>query len=89
MLPPPLCVFPESWTFPSNEEGCYSGTLKARVGPMSITLSGTVRVEEQDHEQGRARYLVEGQRQAARRWRQDRDDCPAEIVIPDRNGAGY
>ena len=43
----------------SNEEGCYSGTLKARVGPMSITLSGTVRVEEQDHEQGRARYLVE------------------------------
>lgn len=43
----------------SNGEGCYSGTLKARVGPMSITLSGTVKVEEQDHEQGRARYLVE------------------------------
>ena len=43
----------------SNEEGCYSGTLKARVGPMSITLSGTVRVEEQDREHGRARYLVE------------------------------
>ena len=42
-----------------NGEGSYSGTLKARVGPMGITLSGTVRVEEQDHEQGRARYLVE------------------------------
>ncbi len=43
----------------SNGEGRYRGTLKARVGPMSITLSGTVKVEEQDHEQGRARYLVE------------------------------
>ena len=38
---------------------CYRGTLKARVGPMSITLSGTVRVEEQDPGEGRARYLVE------------------------------
>ena len=40
-------------------EGCYRGTLKARVGPMGITLSGTVRVEEQDRNEGRARYLVE------------------------------
>ena len=39
--------------------GCYRGLLKARVGPMSITLSGTVKVEEQDLQEGRARYLVE------------------------------
>ena len=37
----------------------FHGTLKARVGPMSITLSGTVRVEEQDLSEGLARYLVE------------------------------
>ena len=43
----------------SDGEGCYTGTLKARVGPMSITLLGTVRVEEQDPGEGRARYLVE------------------------------
>ena len=43
------------------EEGdrCYRGTLKARVGPMSMNLSGTVVVEEQEPEEGRARFLVE------------------------------
>lgn len=40
-------------------DGRYRGTLKARVGPMSMTLSGTVSVEEQDKAGGRARYLVE------------------------------
>ena len=40
-------------------KGCYRGMLKARVGPMSITLSGTVKVEERDLQEGRARYLVE------------------------------
>ena len=39
--------------------GCYRGSLKARVGPMSMTLSGTVTVEEQEHGSGRARFLVE------------------------------
>ena len=43
----------------SDGDGCYRGTLKARVGPMSITLSGTVKVEEQNYGKGRARYLVE------------------------------
>ena len=37
----------------------YRGTLKARVGPMSMTLTGTVTVEEQDPGTGRARFLVE------------------------------
>lgn len=40
-------------------EGCYRGTLKARVGPMSISLSGTVSVQEQNEAEGRARYVVE------------------------------
>ncbi len=37
----------------------YRGTLRARVGPMSMTLSGTVTVEEQEPDLGRARFLVE------------------------------
>ena len=40
-------------------EGRYSGTLKARVGPMSISLLGTVNVEERNQAEGRARYVVE------------------------------
>ena len=43
----------------SDGEGRYRGTLKARVGPMSINLSGTVSVEEQNEAAGRARYVVE------------------------------
>ena len=43
----------------ADGDGRYRGTLKARVGPMSMTLSGTVRVEEQDEAKGRARYIVE------------------------------
>ncbi len=43
----------------ADGDGCYRGTLRARVGPMGITLSGTVRVEEQNEGEGRARYLVE------------------------------
>ena len=43
----------------ADGDGRYRGTLKARVGPMSISLSGTVKVEEQDLQEGRARYLVE------------------------------
>lgn len=38
---------------------CYRGSLRARVGPMSITLSGTVTVQEREPESGRARFLVE------------------------------
>lgn len=53
-----LCV-PGVVDVAADGEDCYRGTLKARVGPMGITLSGTVRVEEQDREEGRARYLVE------------------------------
>ncbi|CAI8037697.1 hypothetical protein GBAR_LOCUS21094, partial [Geodia barretti] len=40
-------------------DGCYRGSLKARVGPMSMTLTGTVTVEDQHPDSGRARFLVE------------------------------
>jgi carbon monoxide dehydrogenase subunit G len=43
----------------ADGDGRYRGTLKARVGPMSISLSGTVKVEEQSMGEGRARFLVE------------------------------
>ena len=37
----------------------YRGSLKARVGPMVMTLSGTVTLEEREPDSGRARFLVE------------------------------
>ena len=40
-------------------DGRYRGALRARVGPMSITLSGTVTVCEQSADSGRARFIVE------------------------------
>ena len=40
-------------------DGCYRGTLKARVGPMSMSLTGTVTVKEHDRDAGNARFLVE------------------------------
>ena len=40
-------------------DGRYHGTLRAKVGPMSINLSGTVTIQEQEPGAGRARFLVE------------------------------
>ena len=40
-------------------DGCYRGTLRAKVGPMSINLSGAVTIQEQEADSGRARFLVE------------------------------
>lgn len=40
-------------------DGRYRGALRAKVGPMSITLSGTVTIEEREPESGRARFIVE------------------------------
>ena len=37
----------------------YRGTLRARVGPMGVTLSGTVTVQEREPDAARARFLVE------------------------------
>lgn len=40
-------------------EGRYQATLTARVGPMGMSLSGTITVLSQDAEAGEARFLVE------------------------------
>ncbi len=40
-------------------EGRYLATLQARVGPMGMTLSGTITVLSQDAESGEAAFLVE------------------------------
>ena len=40
-------------------EGRYQATLQARVGPMGMTLSGTITVLSQDAESGEASFLVE------------------------------
>ena len=40
-------------------EGRYQATLHARVGPMGMTLSGTITVLSQDAESGEASFLVE------------------------------
>ena len=40
-------------------DGCFRGSLKAKVGPMGITLSGTVTILQQERDSGRARFVVE------------------------------
>ena len=40
-------------------EGRYQATLQARVGPMGMTLSGTITILSQDAESGEAAFLVE------------------------------
>ena len=40
-------------------EGRYQATLRARVGPMGMNLSGTITVLSQDADAGQARFLVE------------------------------
>ncbi len=40
-------------------ENRFQATLKVRVGPMGLTLSGNVQVVEQDRDKGEARILVE------------------------------
>ena len=42
-----------------NGEGRYTAILKAKVGPMGLTLSGTVSVLSQDDDSGEAEFLVE------------------------------
>ncbi len=40
-------------------EDRYSAAMRVKVGPMTINLSGSVQLLEQDQEKGEARYLVE------------------------------
>lgn len=39
--------------------GRYRGELRARVGPMTLTLSGALTLQEQDPQSRRARFLIE------------------------------
>ncbi len=40
-------------------DGSYRASMRVRVGPMGLTLAGTLRVLEQDSAKGEARFLIE------------------------------
>ena len=43
-----------------SEDGSFRATLKARVGPISLTFSGTIQLLEQDSELHLARFQLHG-----------------------------
>ena len=43
-----------------GDDGTYRATLKAKVGPISLTFSGTIRLLEQDPELHLAKFRVQG-----------------------------
>ncbi len=42
-----------------EEDGSYRASMRVRVGPMGLTLAGTLQVLEQDSSIGEARFLIE------------------------------
>ena len=42
-----------------EEDGSYRASMRVRVGPMGLTLAGTLQVLEQDLSKGEARFLIE------------------------------
>ena len=40
-------------------DGSYKASMRVRVGPMGLTLAGTLQVLEQDSSKGEARFLIE------------------------------
>jgi len=42
-----------------EEDGSYRASMRVRVGPMGLTLAGTLQVLEQDPFKGEARFLIE------------------------------
>ncbi len=42
-----------------EKDGSYKASMRVRVGPMGLTLAGTLRVLEQDSAKGEARFLIE------------------------------
>ncbi len=42
-----------------EEDGSYRASMRVKVGPMGLTLAGTLRVLEQDSAKGEARFLIE------------------------------
>ncbi len=43
----------------SLEGGKFEAVMRVRVGPISLNLSGTIQLLEQDEDKGEARFLVE------------------------------
>ncbi len=42
-----------------EEDGSYRASMRVKVGPMGLTLAGTLQVLEQDVAKGEARFLIE------------------------------
>ncbi len=42
-----------------QEDGSYRASMRVKVGPMGLTLAGTLQVLEQDPAKGEARFLIE------------------------------
>ena len=42
-----------------EEDGSYRASIRVKVGPMGLTLAGTLQVLEQDSSKGEARFLIE------------------------------
>ena len=42
-----------------EEDGSYKASMRVRVGPMGLTLAGTLQVLEQDPSKAEARFLIE------------------------------
>ena len=42
-----------------EEDGSYRASMRVKVGPMGLTLAGTLQVLEQDPAKGEARFLIE------------------------------
>ena len=42
-----------------EEDGSYRASMRVKVGPMGLTLAGTLQVLEQDPSKGEARFLIE------------------------------
>ena len=42
-----------------EEDGSYKASMRVRVGPLGLTLAGTLQVLEQDPSKGEARFLIE------------------------------
>lgn len=42
-----------------DDEGHYTGTLRAQAGPMRVNLSGTLKVVSRDDQRGEAQFLLE------------------------------
>ncbi len=42
-----------------EEDGSFRASLRVKVGPMGLTLAGTLQVLEQDPSKGEARFLIE------------------------------